>query len=306
MQIKRVNIGYLCLIILVILVNMIPALGQTISDAGLVVNIAVSEGIVLLPLLILVLTGGEKLSQLFPFHRIRFTTILWILLFTILIFPLSAFLNSFSMLFTENRVLQMSDDIVSASPVVMFLCMAVFAPMCEELAFRGIVFGTYRKGGNILKAVLLSALLFGFMHMNFNQAIYAFAIGIFMALLVEATGSIWSSFLFHLIFNSNAVITLFGSKASFGEEGLEEAASAALSSGNTLLIVIAFYGVVSVFTTFLAVKVLRKIGKNEGREDFLGRIWEERKIPARLFTIPLVAALVLAFGFMTYVMLMTP
>ena len=59
------------------------------------------------------------------------------------------------------------------------------------------------------RQVLLSSLLFGLMHMNFNQAPYAFALGVAMAVLVEATGSLWSSVLMHVIFNAQSVLLMY-------------------------------------------------------------------------------------------------
>ena len=56
--------------------------------------------------------------------------------------------------------------------------MALFGPFCEEFCFRGVVYRGYLKSGNVTGAVLLSSLLFGLMHMNFNQAPYAFALAL--------------------------------------------------------------------------------------------------------------------------------
>ncbi len=300
---KRVNLGYLLLICVVIAINKIPAIGQMILEGGLVVNILVSEGLVVLPMFLITIASGEKLSTLFPFHKIRITSVLWLILFTYLMVPFTAFLNSLSLLFTSNTVLQMSGEIVSGSPVVMLLMMAVVAPLCEELVFRGIVYGTYRKSGNLLKAVILSALLFGLMHMNFNQAIYAFAIGIIMVLMVEATGSLWASLIFHVIFNANSVVTLFTSSSVLGDAALQESAETAISTGNTLYMVIGVYFVISLITVPIGFKILGRVSRNEGKEGYFGRILESRHVNARLVTIPLILAIILALGFMTCLLL---
>ncbi|MCR5031494.1 MAG: CPBP family intramembrane metalloprotease [Lachnospiraceae bacterium] len=295
---KRVNWGYLFLIAMVVAINYIPGLPQWIAGKGLLFNILISEVLVLLPMLLITISSGEKLSNLFPFKKIRFTTVLLIVLFTILLFPFTAFLNSFSMLFTQNQILQVSDEIVGNAPMVVLFFFALLAPFCEEVVFRGIVFGTYRKGGNILTAILLSALMFGFMHMNINQAIYAFALGIFMALLVEATGSLWSSLLVHAFFNGTSMMTLFASSSALGDASLQESASQALSSGDTLITIIITYGVIALITMTINVFVLRKIAKNEGNEGIFTRIWESRKEKGHLITIPLLVALALAICFM--------
>ena len=47
----------------------------------------------------------------------------------------------------------------------------------------------------------LSALIFGLLHLNFNQMPYAVYLGIVFALMVEATGSIYTSMLMHFLLN---------------------------------------------------------------------------------------------------------
>ena len=61
----------------------------------------------------------------------------------------------------------------------------------------------------MLPAILLTGFLFGCMHMNLNQFIYAFALGIYLAFLVEATGSIFSSMIAHFTLNATSVVMSF-------------------------------------------------------------------------------------------------
>ena len=51
-------------------------------------------------------------------------------------------------------------------------------------------------------AALMSGLLFGCFHLNINQALYAFVMGIVFAYMVEATGSLWSSVIAHFAVNT--------------------------------------------------------------------------------------------------------
>ena len=61
----------------------------------------------------------------------------------------------------------------------------ILAPVCEEVVFRGAIFGGMKKEGNIFKAVMVSGLLFGLLHMNINQASYAFVIGILLMFILS-------------------------------------------------------------------------------------------------------------------------
>lgn len=71
----------------------------------------------------------------------------------------------------------------------------------EETLYRGIIFTAFRKR-SILTGVVISALSFGLMHMNFNQILYAVYLGAVFALVVEATGSIVSTMILHMLFNA--------------------------------------------------------------------------------------------------------
>ena len=139
----------------------------------------------------------------------KFTSVLMVVVFTFLMEPLTTLLNAISMLFVDNAVMDMSNLALEYPFPVMLFMMAVFGPVCEEVAFRGILYRGYLKSGSALKAVLLSSLLFGLIHMNFNQAPYAFALGVAMALLMEATGSLWAPVLMHMVFNAQSVVRMY-------------------------------------------------------------------------------------------------
>ena len=116
-----------------------------------------------------------------------------IILYTFLMGPLTTLLNAISMLFVDNAVVSISGGVLNLPFLLTFFLMAVFGPVCEELCFRGVVYRGYLKSGNVVGAVLLSSLLFGLMHMNFNQAPYAFAIGVSMAAATARMQALQSS-----------------------------------------------------------------------------------------------------------------
>ena len=51
------------------------------------------------------------------------------------------------------------------------------------------------------KAALMSGLIFGLMHLNFNQFSYGFVLGVIFAAVVEASGSIYASMAIHFLIN---------------------------------------------------------------------------------------------------------
>ena len=228
-----------------------------------------------------------------------------ILLFTFLAMPLTVLVNAISMLFVDNTVATLSGDVLELPFFVMLFIIGIFGPFSEELVFRGVIYQGYKRSGTAFQAMLLSALLFALMHMNFNQAAYAFVIGLMVILLVEATGSIWSSILFHMIFNSEQVCMMYLYDAITPGTDSLNAAQEVLTT-DVLLMAISGYLIIAAITTTLAVCVLVWIAKNEKREEALRGIWTNRKqkkensdANSKMITVPLIIGIVLALSYMS-------
>lgn len=76
----------------------------------------------------------------------------------------------------------------------------LLAPICEELLFRKFLCDRLVKYGQGT-TVLLSGLLFGLFHGNFNQLFYAFFLGSFFAFIYIKTGNIRYTIGLHMIVN---------------------------------------------------------------------------------------------------------
>ena len=123
-------------------------------------------------------------------------------------YPVIVVLNMLSMFFVENAVQNSVVSLLMTTNLpAMLLLMAVLPALGEEFVFRGLLYHAYRRTSP-LAGIILSALFFALMHGNFNQIPYAFFLGIVMALMVEATGSIWISIFMHFMLNGfNAFIS---------------------------------------------------------------------------------------------------
>ena len=73
---------------------------------------------------------------------------------------------------------------------------AVVPPLVEEFACRGLILGSLRKYGDGF-AVLISSVLFGLMHGNFDQMPFAFMVGLVLGLIVVKTDSLWIAVAVH-------------------------------------------------------------------------------------------------------------
>lgn len=115
-------------------------------------------------------------------------------------YPVVVILNRFSMFFVKNQVMEVMPYMMRMGYFPMLFVMAVMPAFNEEFLCRGILYGAYRQRAKTT-GIWLSALAFGLFHLNFNQMLYAVYLGIVLALMVEATGSIYTSMLMHFLLN---------------------------------------------------------------------------------------------------------
>lgn len=89
------------------------------------------------------------------------------------------------------------------------IAIAIMAPLVEELLFRGAIEGHLLQMKKSPKAaILLSALIFGLIHINPAQVPFAFCIGVVFGWLYYRTGSVIPGMVGHFLNNSIAVIMI--------------------------------------------------------------------------------------------------
>ena len=127
---------------------------------------------------------------------------------------------------------------------------------------------------SVIAGIVISALCFGLMHGNFNQIPYAVYLGIVFAFLVEATGSLLSSMLLHMLFNAfnTALLYIYPVLIDFldknGGDGaavLEESLNA-VPTKEQLLTVISFWLPKGLVGIVIIAVFIKAIGVSAGRE----------------------------------------
>lgn len=92
--------------------------------------------------------------------------------------------------------------------IVTIIAAAFFAPIGEELLCRGVTLMYARKSVPFWAANILQSLVFGIMHMNWVQGVYAFLIGLILGYSVKKYNSIIPAMIIHFFVNSvTSVIT---------------------------------------------------------------------------------------------------
>lgn len=98
-----------------------------------------------------------------------------------------------------------TDQISSAPLMTVIFLMAVIPSICEELAFRGFIFGGLIRDRGKLRAVLVSAIMFGISHGVLQQSICATLMGLLLGCIAMKTGSVLPGILIHLANNTLSV-----------------------------------------------------------------------------------------------------
>jgi len=95
--------------------------------------------------------------------------------------------------------------LVNSGPV-MLLTTCIFAPLFEEMLYRGIILRSFLQQFPRWIAILASAILFGAVHMNLYQFIGATLIGCLLGFLYERTRSLAPCIVLHVLNNTMACL----------------------------------------------------------------------------------------------------
>jgi sodium transport system permease protein len=99
----------------------------------------------------------------------------------------------------------LTDQMAQTPWLTLILLMAVLPAVCEELAFRGFIFGGLLRDGQPLRAILISSVVFGVSHGVLQQSISATVMGMMLGWVSWRTSSVIPAMLIHVINNSLSV-----------------------------------------------------------------------------------------------------
>jgi membrane protease YdiL (CAAX protease family) len=84
---------------------------------------------------------------------------------------------------------------------MVFLVVCVQPAIFEELAFRGVIFGSLKKVLNTREVILVTALMFMILHLNLIAFPFLFIIGLILGVLREKSQSLYPCILMHFTHN---------------------------------------------------------------------------------------------------------
>jgi len=103
----------------------------------------------------------------------------------------------------------MTRTMASATPLGLALAVVVvglFAPVGEELFFRGYMLTRLRQVWSPGPAILVSAVAFGIIHGEWVHGLLAAGIGVYLGLVTERSGSVVPAMICHVVNNTASVL----------------------------------------------------------------------------------------------------
>ncbi|MEO1616002.1 MAG: ABC transporter permease subunit/CPBP intramembrane protease [Planctomycetota bacterium] len=181
------------------------------SFSGIAKLVMMPQVLIVFPALAMATMFTTSVRQSLRLRMPHWTTLPIGLLFALAMHPTYVMLSKLvSGLYpiSEQAALAMkpfSDQIAAAPWSSTLLLMAVLPAVCEEIAFRGFIFGGLVRDRGRVRAVLVTALMFGISHGVLQQSICASIMGVVLGWITLRTGSLLPCIIIHLTNNALSV-----------------------------------------------------------------------------------------------------
>ncbi len=156
------------------------------------------------PIITYFLLKPEKLSDVFVIDKVSLKNIVYIVAISIFIQPVMSFLASISLPFSEDLVGEMITELTKYPFLFSLITIALVPAVCEELLMRGVVLKFY-EDLPLKKMAVINGFLFGVLHTNIQQFLYAFLLGFVFVYMYKLTGSILSPIISHFVINGSQI-----------------------------------------------------------------------------------------------------
>jgi sodium transport system permease protein len=197
---------------LIILVAMFFAqfmAGSSVADwpSVVVMTVAVQIGLILTPCLLMAIFLTRSLRTALRIHQVQPSHLVAAICLGITLHPTyTALGNGIRHVYSLGDQIQAAlahfSQMIYAQPLwAVLLLLAILPAVCEELTFRGFIFGGLVKQSGTLRAILITSLFFGFTHTILQQSIAASIMGLMLGLIAWRTGGVICCICVHVINN---------------------------------------------------------------------------------------------------------
>ncbi|HWR60353.1 MAG TPA: type II CAAX endopeptidase family protein [Clostridia bacterium] len=164
--------------------------------------------LVALPAIIYVKVTGASVKRELRFNSLSLTDMLLVAVAFVSAYFVAVFLNLIGEILVSTAGELIIPDIPFASDpaeyLVLLLVIAGSAGICEEILFRGFILRAYERFG-MWTGIIITALLFSMLHLNVQNLLAPFFLGLVLGYVVYKTNSIFAGMLGHFINNAISV-----------------------------------------------------------------------------------------------------
>ncbi len=115
---------------------------------------------------------------------------------------------------------QVAENFYTGKLVLEIIALCIVIPIVEEILYRGIVYVRLRSWLGVRWAIFISAVIFGLVHMNLVQFVYATVFGFVLAYMTEKTGNFYAAAAAHMMANLTSVLRAETSLMDWMDKGI--------------------------------------------------------------------------------------
>lgn len=165
-----------------------------------------AASIICIPIFVLLFRNDRKKEQ--RIKQKETSVVAWIVLAIMavtLCFSLNALLGFSGLDKISQKYQEVAQTLYSGGVLLEIITVGILGPICEELIFRGLMFRRMCEYTKPVIAVIASALVFAIYHGNIVQGVYAFVLGVVMAVCYQRFQTLWASIVIHVAANITSV-----------------------------------------------------------------------------------------------------
>ena len=255
------------------------------------------------PAIIYLIITKQFAKDVLKLNKLYFKDALLIILLAFVCQPIMTFFSLISQFFFENEIGNFVTGIVDSPYIILLLLIAVLPAITEEITIRGVVLSGY-EDKNIYLAASITGLLFGIMHLDPQQFLYAAVLGFVLALVVRITNSIFASALIHFLINGTSItlqkLLSFIPESTSVMEQATEVSLRSLAVSEKIFMAI-FYGLIALAFGIAAYFIIRKLAELNIRRGIISQ--DELSIKynrsnERVFNIQFIAIIIIYLLYM--------
>lgn len=229
--------------------------------------------IFIFPAIIYLIITKQSARKVLKLNKLYFKDSLLIILLAFVCQPIMAFFSLLSQFFFKNEIGHFMTEIVNTPYIFLLLLVAVLPAITEEITIRGVVLSGY-EDKNIYLSCIVTGLLFGIMHLDPQQFLYATVLGGILALVVRITNTIFAASLIHFFINGTSItlqklISLAPKSTLIMEEATEVSLKNMTIQGKLSIII--FYGALALAFSVALYFIIKKLADLNIRRGIISR-----------------------------------